>query len=495
MENKGLLKQVYRQSLALLTDLYEMTMAYGYWKQGMDRRPAVFQLFFRKKPFGGSFAVCAGMQTAIEFIENFHFDESDLTYLASLKDGAGGQLFENKFLDMLKNMRMELDVDAIPEGTLVFPHEPMIRVQGPLLQAQIMESALLNILNFQTLVATKAARVCSAAKPDEVVEFGLRRAQGIDGAIAASRASYVGGCHSTSNVLAGKLFGIPVMGTHAHSWVMAFEDEKHSFSAFADAFPNSAIFLIDTYDSISGAHHAVEVGKELGQRGIELKGVRLDSGDLTVLSLEVRRILDEGGFPNAKIMASNELDERIIADLKHQGSKITLWGVGTNLVTARDMPALDGVYKLSAIQDEKGEWQYRLKVSDHVVKTTHPGISQVRRYFDEKGAVCDMLYDIHMSMPEEPVIIEHSDVSLTKKVKKNWKWQDLLIPMMRAGKRVYTFPPMAAMRQNTYAQLEQFDPAVRRFLNPTPFFSGTEKGLFDLKLKMIDKIHEDTSDR
>lgn len=480
--------------MGLLTDLYELTMAQGYWKRGMSERGAVFQLFFRKRPFQGSYAICAGIEVALEFIRNYRFASSDLEYLASLKNGAGGPLFEAGFLDALGSLKIELDVDAAEEGTPIFPYEPLIRVQGPLLQAQLMESALLNIINFQTLVATKASRICLASKQDEVVEFGLRRAQGIDGAISASRAAYVGGCHSTSNVLAGKLFGIPVMGTFAHSWVMAHESEIDSFRAFAEVFPKNCIFLIDTYNSIEGAHHAVEVAKELRERGIEMRGVRLDSGDLSYLSKEVRTILDEAGFKDAKIMASNELDETIINDLKHQGAEIAIWGVGTNLVTARDQPALDGVYKLSAIHDEKGSWSYRLKVSDQVIKTTNPGISQVRRYFDEKGPVCDMLYDINLDLPEEPTILSHTDLAAVRHVRSSLKWRDLLVPMLRGGKSVYQTPALSEMRAATYRNLAQFDPAIRRFLNPSPFFAGIEKGLFDLKLKMI-KEHESPTDR
>ncbi|NGX27357.1 MAG: Nicotinate phosphoribosyltransferase pncB2, partial [Chlamydiae bacterium] len=354
MVAKNLLKQVYHDSLALLTDLYELTMAYAYWKNGMQDREAVFQLFFRKYPFGGAYAICAGMEVALEYIENFGFEEDDLAYLAQLKNPAGKPLFEGAFLEYLKDFRLSVDVDAMEEGTPVFPYEPLIRVQGPIIQAQILESALLNILNFQTLIATKASRVCYAAKGDHIVEFGLRRAQGIDGAIAASRASFIGGCHSSSNVLAGKLFGIPVMGTHAHSFVMTFDEEENAFRTFAKALPENCVFLIDTYDSLKGVERGIKVAKE---EGLKLIAVRLDSGDLNVLSNKVRKMLDEAGLKETQIMATNELTEQIISDLKHQGGKISLWGVGTNLVTAKDQPALDGVYKLSAVQGKDKEWK------------------------------------------------------------------------------------------------------------------------------------------
>ncbi len=488
------LKTLYSDSLGLLTDLYELMMAYGYWKQGIADRQSIFQLFFRRNPFNASFAICAGMETALEFIRNFRFDTSDLEYLASLKEAGGRPIFEPAFLSILASLKIELTIDAMPEGTPVCPYEPLIRVEGPLLQAQLMEPALLNIINFQSLIATKASRVCWAARPDEVVEFGLRRAQGIDGAISASRAAYIGGCHATSHVLAGKLFGIPVMGTHAHSWVMSYESEKEAFSAFAKVFPKTCMFLIDTYDTIEGARNAVEVGNSLRAQGIELRGVRLDSGDLAHLSRHVRAILDAGGFKEAKIMASNELDEIIIQNLKQQEAKITLWGVGTNLITARDQPVLDGVYKLSAIQDEKGDWSYRLKISDQMSKTTNPGIPQIRRYFDEKGAVCDMLYDIGIPLPDNPVILQHLDPTNTRKVQPHWQWQDLLIPMMKKGKSVYETPPLSAMREATYKNLERFDPAIRRFLNPALYFSGIEQGLFDMKLQIVEQ-YESASHR
>lgn len=488
MPKLNTLATVYRGSLALLTDLYELTMAYGYWKSGMADREAVFHLTFRKHPFKGSFALAAGLQHAIEFIQNFRFDESDLAYLASLKSGKK-PLFEKGFLDYLKKFSFKVDLDAMEEGTPAFPYQPLLRVQGPLIQAQLLETALLNIINFQTIIATKAARICWAARPDPVVEFGVRRAQGIDGGLSASRAAFIGGCASTSNVLAGKIYGIPVKGTHAHSWIMAFNTEEDSFRAFAEAIPHECIFLIDTYSSISGAKNAIKIAKELKKKGIEIAGVRLDSGDLTALSIEIRKMLDAAGFKEAKIMASNELDEEIIRDLKHQGSKVNVWGVGTNLVTAKDQPALDGVYKLSALTDQKGKWQYKLKISDQVLKVTDPGILQVRRFSDEKGAyVADMMFDLHTTHSRPLKIIDPADSSRYVEVQKKWKSKDLLVPVLRKGKCVYAFPPLVKVREKAQEELERFSPATRRFLNPQPYFTGSEKALFDLKLKMIEEI-------
>lgn len=491
MQKNSYFKDIYQSSLGLLTDLYELTMAYGYWKEGMADREAVFHLSFRKQPFKGPFAIAAGMEVAIDYLLHFHFSDSDLSYLESLRGVDQKPIFDKNFLDYLKNLKIELDVDAMPEGTVVFPHEPLIRVSGPILQAQIMESALLNIINFQSLIATKASRICWAAKSDPVVEFGLRRAQGIDGAISASRASYIGGCESTSHVFAGKLFGIPVKGTMAHSWVMAFEDEKKAFEAFAKTQPNNCIFLVDTYDSIQGTKHAVEVAKEMKKKGIPFLGVRLDSGDLTYLSIEIRKILDEAGFQDAKIMASNELDENLIVDLKHQGCLVNLWGVGTNLVTAKDQPALDGVYKLSAVKDAKNKWQYRLKISEQMAKVTTPGISQVRRYFNEQGNIADMLYDIHLDMPSQPMIFDMVDSAVVKEVKKDWQWRDLLVPMMRKGKSVYAHPTLEKMRANTQDELSRFSSRMRRFLNPQPYFAGIEKNLYQLKLSLIEEIQKE----
>jgi nicotinate phosphoribosyltransferase len=479
------LKSIYRESLSLLTDFYELTMAYGYWKMGMADREAAFQFFFRRKPFNGGFAIAAGLEIAIDFIERFGYSESDLAYLEKLTGTDGRPLFEPKFLDFLSDFSFQCDIDAVPEGTPVFPYEPLVVVKGPILHAQLLECPLLNIINFQSLIATKAARICFAARPDPVVEFGMRRAQGIDGAIAASRAAYIGGCESTSHVLAGKIFGIPVKGTHAHSWIMAFDDEEDSFEAYAEVMPKNCIFLIDTYDTIGGVKKAMAVAKKMRKKGIEMLGVRLDSGDLAHLSIEVRKLLDEGGFLQAKIMASNELDEHIINDLKHQGAKITVWGVGTHLVTAKDQPALDGIYKLSAIKDKKGKWQYKIKLSEQLVKVTNPGLSQVRRYYDERGYIADMIYDTQAKLPLAPYTIDPFDPAHSQTFSPATKYKDLLVPIFQKGKRVYEPPPLKEVREKTLAELSQFHPATRRFLYPQPYYVGLEKSLYDLKLELI----------
>ncbi|NGX51494.1 MAG: Nicotinate phosphoribosyltransferase pncB2 [Chlamydiae bacterium] len=478
---------IYQTSLALLTDLYELTMAYGYWKLGIMDREAVFTLFFRRRPFQGSFAIAAGLESAIDFIKNFKFEESDLSYLEGLKTFNGKPLFEKAFLDYLKALKFTCDIDAMVEGTPVFPYEPLIRVKGPILQAQLLESSLLNIINYQTLIATKASRVCAAAEGDEVMEFGLRRAQGIDGSLSGARASYIGGCHSTSNVLAGKIFGIPVRGTHAHSWIMAFDSEEEAFDAYCDVMPNNCIFLVDTYNSIEGVKRAINVANR--RKEVKMVGVRLDSGDLAHLSIQIRKMLDDAGYHDTLIMASNELDEVIIRDLKKQGAKINLWGVGTNLITAKGQPALDGVYKLSAIQNEKGEWVNKLKISEQLVKTTNPGILQVRRYFNKEGmAVSDMIYDVEMGLPKTLELIDPLDPSIRKKMEGDVDHKDLLIPIFLRGRQVYDSPNLREIRENTQEQLKRVPEPMRRFLHPQPYFVGLERELYELKMRLIEKI-------
>jgi len=373
------LDDVYGGSLALLTDLYQLTMACGYWKGGDADREAVFHLTFRRAPFGGGFAIAAGLAPAMAFLQRLRWQDDDLAYLATLRDSEKQPLFPQGFLDYLRDVRFSCTVDAVPEGSLVFAHEPILRVTGPIAQAQIVETALLTLMNFQTLIATKAARVCQAARGAPVVEFGLRRAQGIDGGIGASRAAYIGGVAGTSNVLAGKLLGIRVMGTHAHSWVMFHGDELAAFRAYAEALPGNCTFLVDTYDTLEGVRNAITVGKELRARGHELAGVRLDSGDLAHLSIEARRLLDEAGFPDARIVASNDLDEHLIGSILEQGARIDTFGVGTKLVTAFDQPALGGVYKLGAYRNGEGRWHDAIKLSEQPIKISNPGVLGVKR--------------------------------------------------------------------------------------------------------------------
>lgn len=481
-------------SQALLTDLYQLTMSYGYWKTGLDKKEAVFHLFFRKPPFQGGFTIAAGLESAVKYLEKFRFEKSDLDYLATLNGSENKSLFSSEFLSYLEKLRFTCDIDAVPEGTVVFPYEPLLRIQGPLIQCQILESPLLNLINFPSLIATKAARMCIASKGDPIVEFGLRRAQGQDGALTASRAAYIGGCSATSNVLAGKLYGIPVQGTHSHSWVMVFDDELESFQTYAENVPGNYIFLVDTYDSIEGVKKAIEVGKWLKARGKQFLGVRLDSGDLAYLSIKSREMLDEAGFHDAIIVASNELDEVIISELKRQGAQITLWGVGTNLVTAKDYPALDGVYKISAIRDPGGPWKYKIKLTEQMVKVSNPGILQVRRYYSDKGNIADAIYnsnDHHLD--ESCTIVDPLDPTQQRTLKKSVQGKDLLEPIFRQGKLVYKLPQLNAIRDKTKSELERFHVGIKRFLNPHKYVVGLEKTLYDLKIDLIKNIRTQTS--
>jgi len=480
----------YNQSLSLLTDFYQLTMAYGYWKAKVDTKEAVFHLFFRKNPFHGGFAIACGLDYVIDYLENFRFDETDIEYLATLEGNDGKSIFEKGFLKYLRDLKFECDVDAIPEGTIVFPHEPLIRIQGPIIQAQVLETALLNIINFQTLIATKAARMSIASQGEPILEFGLRRAQGIDGSLAATRAAYIGGCAATSNVLAGKIFGIPVRGTHAHSWVMAFDDELEAFKEYAKAMPNNCIFLVDTYDTLEGVRKAVEAGKLLRQTGHELMGIRLDSGDLAYLSVEARKILDEAGFPEAKIIASNELDEDIIISLKEQGAKIAVWGVGTKLITAYDQPALGGVYKLSAIRNPGQEWKYKVKLSEQAIKVSNPGLLQVRRYKKNNEAVADVIYDQRTDLSKGCIMVDPLDMTRQKRIVSGFDSKDLLEPVFRKGKRVYPNVTIEQMKQNARVNLEGFHSGIKRFVNPHQFPVGLEKSLYALKTDLILKTRE-----
>jgi nicotinate phosphoribosyltransferase len=476
-------------SLSLLTDLYQLTMAYGYWKSGQADTDAVFHLHFRQNPFGGGFAIACGLAYAIEFLQRFQFDDGDLAYLATLNGNDGKPLFEAEFLEYLRRLEFSCDLDAMPEGTVAFPHEPLVRVQGPIIQAQILETPLLNMINFQTLIATKAARVCAAAGGDAVLEFGLRRAQGIDGGLAASRAAFVGGCAATSNLLAGKLFGIPVRGTHAHSWVMCFDSELESFETYAAAMPNNCVFLVDTYDTVEGVRRAVAVGQHLRERGHEMVGVRLDSGDLAALSIEARKILDAGGFRDAAIVASNDLDEHLIAELKRQGATISVWGVGTRLATAYDQPALGGVYKLSAVRPAGGRWQYKVKLSEQSIKTSCPGIQQVRRYFGAGGAMADVIYDVPMGIAEPYTVADLADDSRGCSLAAGAASasRDLLVGVFRAGRLVYAAPSVAECQQTARNQLAEFPSGLMHLTKPDRYLVGLEPRLAELRNRLIEQ--------
>ncbi len=475
-----------RTASGLLTDLYQITMAQGYYRCGMAEHEAVFHLTFRTLPFGGGFAIACGLDSVVDFLNRWHFSGQDIEFLRTLEGNDGKPLFHSDFLDYLGALRFSCDVDAIAEGTPVFGHEPLIRIRGPILQCQLLETPLLAMMNFQTLIATKAARIALAAEGDPVIEFGFRRSQGMNGSLAVGRASYIGGCVGTSNVFAGRIFGIPVLGTHAHSWIMAFETERDAFFQYADALPNNCVFLVDTYDSISGVKHAIEAAKRLKAKGHQIAGIRLDSGDLAGLSIEARKLLDQAGFSEAKIVASNELDEHRIRELKMAGAKIQVWGVGTRLATAFDQPALDGVYKLAGIRaDAADPWRFMVKLSESEAKVPNPGIQQVRRFFDGGAPVMDVLYNIddpprknwRYALPDAP--------DVPQPVPKDLEWKDLLEPVFKAGKHSGGRVNIADSRARTLSALQTLDERYRRIDAPERYPVGLESGLAALKGKLI----------
>lgn len=479
------LSRIYRENLALATDLYQLTMACGYWRTGTHSREAVFHLFFRQNPFRGGYTVACGLRYAIDFLRHFRFDDSDIAYLGTLTGNDGEPLFEREFLDHLAALEFACDVDAIPEGTVVFPHEPLMRVQGPILQCQLVETILLCILNFQSLIASKAARIASAAGDDPVLEFGLRRAQGLDGALAASWAAHVGGCAATSNVLAGKMFGIPVKGTHAHSWVMSFDTEMEAFRAYAGAMPNNCVFLVDTYDTLTGVGHAIEVGKWLRGQGHRMVGIRLDSGDLARLSIEARKLLDEAGFEDAAIVASNDLNEYLVEELKAQGCRIGVWGIGTKLITGYDQPALGGVYKLAAVRSAGGDWQPRIKLSEQAIKVSNPGIQQVRRFSRDGRFVADVIYETGLGIDDPPAAVNPADGDERFELNSGAEGVDLLEPIFRGGRMVYEIPDMASTREYARRQRDGFQPEVRQLKDPQVHPVCLEEKLHQLKKRLM----------
>lgn len=440
------LSTVYRPDFGLLTDLYQLTMAAGYHRHRIHQRKAIFHLFYRKPPFGGRFALSAGLPLVVDLIEHFRFSSEDVQYLGRLRGNDGQAIFQESFLNYLQRLRFSGNIDAIPEGEIVMPHEPILRVEAPLAEAQLLETALLTVINFSTLVATKAARIREAAGEDAVLEFGLRRAQGIDGGLTATRSAYLGGCDATSNVWGGRYYNIPVKGTHAHSWVMIFREELEAFEAYAAAMPNNAILLVDTYDTLEGIRKAIQVGKHLRERGHHMLGIRLDSGDMAQLSIDARRLLDEAGFPEVKIVASDSLDEYAIAKLKAAGARIDIWGIGTRLVTAHDQPALGGVYKLGAVENDHGAYEPRIKQSETPIKTSNPGKLNVRRFFSPDGLpLGSQLYNEFSNGPETRIVTPSGET--VDMAKDALGASSVLKPVYREGKLVMDFPSLEETRK------------------------------------------------
>jgi nicotinate phosphoribosyltransferase len=472
------------RNLTMLTDLYQLTMMYGYDIAGKSDEVVVFDLFFRRNSGDSAYAVAAGLEQAIEYIENLHFSEDDIEYLRDLG------LFNEDFLKRLENIRFTGDIDAIPEGTVVFPNEPLIRVKAPIFEAQLIETALLNIVNHQTLIATKASRVVQAAQGDSVLEFGLRRAQGPDAGIYGARAAIIGGCDATSNVLAGKKFGIPVQGTHAHSWIMSFPTELDAFRAYADAFPNSCLLLVDTYDTLrSGVPNAITVFKEMREKGLEPVGIRLDSGDLAYLSKEARKMLNEAGFPNAKIVASSDLDEDVIWDLKAQGAAIDVWGVGTAMITSKNCPALGGVYKLVA-EEVNGELVPKIKISENAFKITNPGYKKVFRLYDKEThkAIADLITLDHETIDETKPLTIFDPVDTWKRMTlTNFKARQLLVPIYRKGKRVYELPSLMDIQKYAKKEMSTLWAEYKRLTKPHVYKVDLSVELYNLKNRLLEE--------
>lgn len=468
------------RNLSMLTDLYQLTMMYGYFKNGMSKNEAVFDVFFRPKE-NITYAVMAGLDSVISYINNLHFDDDDIVYLRSLN------LFDEEFLGYIADLKFVGEIYGIPEGTVVFPYEPLLRVRAPIMQAQLVETAILTFINHQTLIATKASRVCAAAMGDTVMEFGLRRAQGADAGIYGARAAIIGGCDSTSNVLTGKMFNIPVSGTHAHSWVMSFPDELSAFRAYAKTFPHACMLLVDTYDTLrSGVPNAITVFRELRQQGLEPIGIRLDSGDLAYLSKRARKMLDDAGFPNVKICASSDLDENVIRDLKIQGACINSWGVGTRLITANDSPALGGVYKMSA-EVVDGKIIPKIKLSDTLAKITNPGYKKIFRIYDEQHmAVADLIaLDYETIDCTKPLTIFDPEQPYKRMTISNFSVRELLVPIFKNGAQVYESPNVFDIQKYAKEDLASIWDEYKRLMNPHIYKVDLSYELYELKQRLV----------
>ena len=468
---------------ALLTDLYQLTMVGGYVLEGKKDQWANFEYFFRSIPDNGGYCILAGLADVIHYVQTLRFNQDDLSYL----EGLG--IFSKEFLAYLENFRFTGDLWAIPEGTVVFPHEPLIRVTAPLPEAQLIETTVLNVMNFQTLIATKAARVHWATQGDPVVDFGLRRAHGPDGALMASRAAYIGGVEGTSNVLGGRLYGIPVQGTQAHSWVESFPHELEAFRAYAKVYPDTCLLLVDTYDTLrSGVPNAIQVGRELRKKGHELLGIRLDSGDLAYLSKEARRMLDEAGFPDAIIVASSDLDEWIVESLKRQGARVDIWGVGTRLVTSFSCPALGGVYKLTALDEDGKGMVPKIKRSDNPEKIINPGLKKVVRMYDQKGEMRgDVLFLEQERLPEGRSFRAYHPMfpHVFKTYPREFGMRELMVPIFQKGELVYQGPDVHAIREHTLKNLEELDAGYKRFRNPHTYHVSLSPTLFAIKQRLL----------
>ena len=480
---------MYTRNLTLMTDLYQLTMMQGYYEKGQDET-VVFDMFFRSNPCGNGYSVCAGLEQVIDYIKNLHFTYDDVDYLRSLG------IFSEDFLHYLSGFHFSGDIYAIPEGTVVFPKEPLIKVVAPIMEAQLIETAILNIVNHQSLIATKASRVVHAAAGDGVMEFGLRRAQGPDAGLYGARAAMIGGCIATSNVLAGEMFDVPVRGTHAHSWVMSFPDEYTAFKTYASLYPNACTLLVDTYDTIkSGVPNAIKVFTEMREAGIEMKnyGIRLDSGDLAYLSKKARKMLDEAGFEDAVIAASNDLDEHLIRSLKNQGAQITSWGVGTNLITSKDCPSFGGVYKLAAIKQTDGSFVSKIKLSENIEKITNPGNKTVYRIYDnETGKMrADLICFVDETFDENEDLLLFDPAATWKKTlleAGTYTMREILTPVFINGECVYESPSVTEIAAYCKQEKETLWDETKRLSNPHRVYVDLSQKLYDEKQRLLNEM-------
>lgn len=477
-------------NLTLLTDLYELTMMQGYFKNPTDQ-VVVFDAFYRKNPCEGGYAITAGLEQIVEYIRHLHFAPDDIDYLRSLN------IFDTDFLEYLRGFHFTGDIYAVPEGTVVFPREPLLKVIAPVMEAQLVETTILNLLNHQSLIATKASRVVYAAKGDGIMEFGLRRAQGPDAGLYGARAAMIGGCIGTSNVLTGQMFQVPVKGTHAHSWIMSFPDEYTAFKTYAELYPSACILLVDTYDVLnSGVPNAIRVFREMKEAGHEMKGygIRIDSGDLAYLSKQAYKMLDEAGFGDAIISASSDLDEYLIESLKAQGAKINSWGVGTNLITCQDNPAFGGVYKLAAIKDKNDQdFVPKIKLSENVEKVTNPGNKTIYRIYDKTAGKirADLICLANETFDPEKDMIIFDPMATWKKTKiagGSYTLRELLVPVFQKGECVYTSPTVMEIKDICKKELDTLWDETRRFVNPQEVYVDLSDKLFKIKSELLEQM-------
>ncbi len=478
-----------QRDLTLLTDFYELTMMQGYYEKGQNET-VIFDVFYRQNPCNGGYAICAGLEQVIEYVKGLNFTYEDVDYLRSLG------IFDEEFLHYLSGFHFSGDIYAIPEGSVIFPKEPLLKVVAPIMEAQLVETAILNIINHQSLIATKASRVVFAAAGDGIMEFGLRRAQGPDAGLYGARAAVIGGCVGTSNVLAGKLFDVPVLGTHAHSWIMSFPDEYTAFKAYADLYPDNCTLLVDTYDTLkSGVPNAIRVFQEMRDAGVKLTryGIRLDSGDLAYLSKKARKMLDEAGFEDATIAASNDLDEYLLHDLKIQGAAITSWGVGTNLITSKDCPSFGGVYKLAAIKTEDGEFVPKIKLSENTEKITNPGNKTIYRIYDKAtGKIrADLICFVGEEFnPDEDLVI-FDPLETWKKTKLkggSYTMRELMVPVFRNGECIYQSPSVKEIAAYCTQEKATLWDETKRLFYPHRVYVDLSDKLYAVKKALLNQL-------